>query len=266
MGIADFGAGAQDALQQIIKQKFIELVQRQNNEEAMRALDLQQGRDATTAELGRGRLANDSRGLDQDAAMFAEDTRQFNVEQPTIGRLRSAQAGDLESRPAREIADRTHDVSMEGLRNTNELGQIRERGGQELGQIRERGGQDRATLRVRPAAQPQIFFDDKGQPRAIQFGPAGAQEVPLPTNLVGKRDPSLTKTPDEIRKDAEARKGGALDAEKAAGGGGLLSYLPKFSLGGGGDKSVKVKTPDGQEFTFPNQAAADAFKAKAGIK
>jgi hypothetical protein len=56
MSISAFAGGASDALQEILKQKFLEIVQRQRQEVAMRGLDQEAQRDAANRELGFGNL------------------------------------------------------------------------------------------------------------------------------------------------------------------------------------------------------------------
>lgn len=154
----DFGAaggGAVDTLQQIIKQKLLEQVQRHQMQMAEQRLSEDARQANMQNDLGQGQLGlgRDRLGLDRDE--LGERRRQFDIEQPIVGRLRTAQAADLERKPQAESQERAHEIFMEGLGNTNRIGQIDRQGNWNLRGIGAQGAEARKTATLRLMGQGQ---------------------------------------------------------------------------------------------------------------
>lgn len=185
------GAGA-DSLEELLRRKFIEATERRRHAIASRGLDLEAQRDSVNAELGRGTLQLGGRRTALDENKFTEDTRQFNVEQPLRARLQTAQAGDLESRPRREQDSRDHDFRLTDLRNSQELGQIDQRGKTEGQLIAQRGAQDRLTLQTRPPAASLTAADRTERKESVKEQNEAQRLVELIDQI--DRDPALPQS------------------------------------------------------------------------
>jgi hypothetical protein len=160
-GLSGAAAGGADALEQILKQKFLEMVQQRELQQRQQTIDQQGQRDTVNAELGRGDLALKGelgrgnlqlggRRVALDESQFGEDNRRYGIEQPIRGRLTIAQAAELERKPQAEQADRDFTVQRDATRNKYELGQI---GAQ--------GAEQRRTASLRLAgSQPQAQSSD----------------------------------------------------------------------------------------------------------
>ncbi len=196
---ASFGAGgASEALQEMLKQKFLEQIQRQKLEEDRRQADMVNA-------IQRGQLGQGDRRLGLDERKLGEDTRQFDVgasqrdrtikldetEAPLKLRLLGAQAGDIERKP---LAEREQRDFVTG-RDKNQHGY----------QMQEIGAQGQNALRVAnvrhpdgPAAGPtqkeqnevedslaliQQIRSDKSLPHAT--GPIDARGVGMVRDLEG---------------------------------------------------------------------------------
>jgi hypothetical protein len=344
-------AGGADALEEILKQKFIEMVQRKKLAQDDRSLDMQGSRDAVTAELGRGNLgvAKDRVGLEGrrvtlDENQFGEDTRRFNMEQPIRARLTTAQAADIERRPEAERQGREHDASMAELGGRIQGRLIDRRAAADTSQ----GGRRQLQQVIDAQGNPQIVSVDvtTGQSLPVQL-PAGTQpnrpskpvtgaerqvvafysrakeadelarkfEEPvakagIASQLQQQFAPNILQTSDQqsyrqaqraftearlrkesgaaipqgeydtdaktyfaqpgdspqVREQKRKARETVLEGLKFSAGRAFQEFYGEGGAKPAGGGSVTVTAPNGQTFTFPNQAAADAFKAKAGIK
>jgi hypothetical protein len=130
MSISAFAGGASDALQEILKQKFLEIVQRQRQEVAMRGLDQEAQRDAANRELGFGRLGIDKeqlglqgRKVSLDESQFGENKRRYEAEAPERAAdvaYKGALTGEIIRKPTAEQQDRefttSRDKTLHGYR------------------------------------------------------------------------------------------------------------------------------------------------------
>jgi hypothetical protein len=131
------GGGAQ-ALEEILKQEFIKAIERQQMAQRQQTIDQQGARDAGAMELGRGRLANDSRQidlggrkLDLDASQFdqqfGEGKRRFDAEAPDREADRSykgALTGELKRKPQAEVDERSFTSGRDRTLHGYRLGEI----------------------------------------------------------------------------------------------------------------------------------------------
>jgi hypothetical protein len=140
------GAGGHE-LQEILKRRFLEQIQRQKLAEDARQADMANA--VATRQLGQGdqRLGLEGQRIAQDAEQFGVTSGQGQqridldaAEQPVKLRFMGAQAADMERRPQKEADDRRHDFELTGLR-----------GGQEMQQIAASGAEQRKTEGVRIA-------------------------------------------------------------------------------------------------------------------
>jgi hypothetical protein len=138
MSIANFAAGANDELQRVLIQKFIEQTQRQKLAQEQQQIEMQARRDATQAELGHGRLDLDRQELGQRGEQFQTNSgfkeREMKLEegmQPVRLAHTAAQTADIQRRPLAEQADREHDVNVTGLRHKNSLAEIGAQGAEQ---------------------------------------------------------------------------------------------------------------------------------------
>jgi hypothetical protein len=130
MSISAFAGGASDALQEILKQKFLEIVQRQRQEVAMRGLDQEAQRDAANRELGFGRLGLDrenlglnTRRVSLDESKFGEDKSRYAAEagdRAADTAYKGALTGEIIRKPTAEQQDRefttSRDKTLHGYR------------------------------------------------------------------------------------------------------------------------------------------------------
>lgn len=148
-----FGAGVADALHELLRDEFIKMERRKQLAQTDRRLSQDERQfDVTSGQTDR-RLGLDDRRVTLDEGQFTEGNRRYEAEAPmrtATLRLNTAQASNLESLPQREQAGREHQISLEGLRNTNELGQIDRRGTVEGRLVAQRGSEDRRTQAQRP--------------------------------------------------------------------------------------------------------------------
>lgn len=138
MGIAHFAAGAQDALQQMLQQKFLEQIQRQKLAQAQQEIDQQAQRDAVTKELGFGRLGLDREEMGQRGQQFERTAgfkdRELKLDegmQPVRIANTQAQTAEIQRKPQAEEADRAHDVNLVGMRHKNSLAEIGAQGAEQ---------------------------------------------------------------------------------------------------------------------------------------
>jgi hypothetical protein len=217
MGLAGgYGAAAAgDTIREVLKQKFIEAIQRQQMAQRIKEAEMQNA-------LGHRRLDVDEsqfgRKLGQDAEQFGqnlglqrdklgEDTRQFDVTagqrqqgidldkefQPVRIRQASAQAADVERRPQAEADARTHDQTMANLQ-----GKIRS------GHIAQEAGEERRTLGTRLAG--------------AGGGPGRAQSTAERAEVYGQeRSARILQSVDELDKQV---------SPWTTGPGSLLSNIP----------------------------------------
>ncbi|MES2958115.1 MAG: hypothetical protein V4792_08000 [Pseudomonadota bacterium] len=247
MGIADFGYGANESLQEILRQKFIELTQRQRNEQVMRGLDLEQGRDAVGAELGRGNLGLRQKEFDASQQPVAE--------KPVVvsGRLVMPSTGKVLFEPPAATPAAPRPFNVNGRLVSPE------------GKVIYASPKEAAAPKVDPRTK-----DDPSLPRGVQdyllklrskygsFEEAAtelAQAAPelraahpsldsakalntLRAQYGGTANPRAPQTPEDIEAAAAARARGTA-AGKGATGGNLLSKIP--NPWGGGDKPAGPK-------------------------
>lgn len=138
--------GANDALQEIIKQKFLEMVQRQRFAQEQQALEQSALRDQRNFEtqgaqikLGQDRLAQDASEFSAGAPMRAAQLRYVG-----------AQSTDLEGKPQREIEARNFRMKEAETEQAGSLAQIAARGSEERRSIAARGAEDRRTDAAAP--------------------------------------------------------------------------------------------------------------------
>lgn len=164
------GGGATNALQEIIKQKLLEQVQRHQMMMAEQRLTEDARQANMTNTLGRDRLGHDRDEL-------GERKRQFDTEQPILGRLRTAQAADLERKPQAEAANRAHDFELAGMQGGLRLREIDEQG---------RNAANVARIRIRPRVQKVSTVGVDGKPVTrfidIDTGATIHEEVAAPTS------------------------------------------------------------------------------------
>lgn len=180
-GLSNFAAGSNDALEKLLVRRFEEQIERQKRAEAMRALDLQQQRDAVHAELGRGNLgvAQGNLGVAQGnlglrGKEFDQGVREYTEAAPQrIAGLAhtQAQTSELQRRPTAEREGREHAVTLEGVRHGYNMQEI--------------GAQGQNALRVANVRHP----DGSGQPTAKEVN-----EVQETIDLIDsiKKDPALS--------------------------------------------------------------------------
>jgi hypothetical protein len=258
MGIADFGAGAQDALQEIIKQKFIEMVQRQEHQQRQQTID-QQG------ELGRGNLDLRRREFEASQQPVAAPP-----EKPIVvsGRLVMPSTGKVVYEPPSTAAAPQRPFSVNGRLVSPE------------GKVIYESPKEAAAPKVDPRTK-----DDPSLPRGVQdyilklrskydsFEEAAielSQAAPelraahpsldsakalntLRAQYGGSANPREPQTPEQIEAASAARARGTA-AGKGATGGSVLAQIAKPWTGSGG--SVKMKGPDGSVKEVPADQVA----------
>jgi hypothetical protein len=149
MSIANFAAGANDELQRVLAQKFIEQIQQQKIAQAQQEIEMQARRDATQAELGRGRLGLDRDELTQRGDQFNTTSgfkaREVALEegmQPVRIANVQAQTGEIQRKPQAEQQEREF---ITGRDKTKQ--------GYDLQQIGAQGAEQRRTEGVRIAGR-----------------------------------------------------------------------------------------------------------------
>jgi hypothetical protein len=270
MGIADFGAGAQDSLERILQRKFLEMVQGQRHEAEMaRVAEMTQGNADVQRRFDINRqddlAANAAAKGERDAAAVAKKAEldAFIQQNPHLAGVVQARGLGLNVKDQHELeAPDVHsvheaDAQTRRVKNIEDEETVR-------GRVR---AKFRAPEKPEKAPGPQLVYGPDGTLRAMQFVNGQYVEVPVPSGMSKAAPKAPPKTPEQIKQEAKARVEGAAEGKAGTGGGGLTGLI-RGVFSGGGQKQTKVtvKTPDGQEFSFPNEAAAEAFKVKAGIK
>lgn len=242
LGLAGgFGAAAgAQSLDDLLKQKFVEQIQKAKLAEDQRQADMQNT--VATRQLGQG-----DRRLDQDASQFGvtsglaqrkqgfDETvyaegapqRKANVEHTT------AETGDITGRPAaRLLAEGFADRTAANLANKQmELERLRGANAVATAQTRQRS-RIQKTPGVNAAGKPVIKFID------IDTGEVVHEELAPPT--IGQQN---ALSPDQIETNAAAHAKGAAAGKKAGGGGGLVNDLISGAFGGSAPAPAVSHTP-----------------------
>lgn len=215
------GMGA-DMLQEILKQKFREVIAQQELAERARSNDQQHALGQGQLEIGRGNL--DLRSKEYEASQQPKaptplkpmsvggrivdpNTGKVIYEAPPVPEKPAAPVRPVSVAPGQRLVDPTTGKVLYAA-------------------------PDRPQTPDKPGA-PQIFYSEDGKPHAIQFGPDGAVEVPLPPGLAGKTAPKpASKTPAEIEAEAAARARGTAAGKEDASGGGLFDAVAGIFNGG----------------------------------
>jgi hypothetical protein len=234
MGIADFGAGAQDSLERILQRKFVEMVQRQESAQRQQQIDQQGARDAGNMEIDRGNLGLRQKEFDASQQPVAE--------KPVVvgGRLVMPSTGEVRYAPPEQAATPGRPFSING------------RLVDPTGKVIYSSPKEAAAPKVDPRTK-----DDPSLPRGVQdyllklrskydlFEEAAAelaQAAPelrsahpsldsakalntLRAQYGGTANPRPPKTPLQIEEEAAARSRGTA-AGKGATGGSMLAKLP----------------------------------------
>src|SRR5688572_11714668 len=180
-------AGATDALHNLIaRQKAAEIA------EAMAAYKAEQDAIKNSFEHRRVGVSEGNLGLDrekfgQDALEYTEgaEGRAADV------RYKGAQTDELVRRPVEAEKERTHDITLEGVKHTNDLGMNTAREGSEGRLIGMRAGYESQHIGQRGAQQR---LTDAAQ--AKQAGPGGAEMTP---DELDKWTERLINNPDEFK-------------------------------------------------------------------
>lgn len=229
------GSGA-DALQDLLKQKFLEQLSMKKLAEEQRqanmANTIQQG------QLGQGqqRIGLEGQRLTQEGEQFGQrmglDTRKQDADESQFAanapvrlattRHLDASTADLTGKPAATEAANAFRLKELGAEHTNRMGEI---GAQGSNAVRIAG--------MRPKTAPQVFFDESGKPIALDFSSGQAVEVPLPAGIAGKAAPKVVKTTAEIQAEAAARAQGTAEGKTAGAPDGILDKVGGMFGGGG---------------------------------
>lgn len=210
--VGAYGAmGAQGALQML--RAAIAQRQQQALENALKL----RAADRADSELGlqRDRLTQQGSQFDQEMGLsrdkFGFEQQQWTDNAPQRAanlRMTTAQATDMEGKPAREQAQRDFQMGLENLRNTNELGQIDRRVSGQLRVVgaetaaRQAEAKAKAEAQAQAGANPQ---DEYGRERTSRIITSIDEVLPQVSNWTAGPGSVLTMIPGSPATDMEAK-------------------------------------------------------------